>query len=121
MDEMEKLLRQSDFSAENEGLEKRVWNRLARYNEEGFIMPINKNELTKEMIEKAVLCKTADELVALAKTGGMEITKEEAEAYMEEMGDFELDEAQLKQVAGGIKACYMIDGCASKCGTLKSC
>ena len=51
----------------------------------------------------------------------MEITKEEAEAYMEEMGDFELDEAQLKQVAGGIKACYMIDGCASKCGTLKSC
>ena len=33
-------------------------------------MPINKDELTKEMIEKAMQCKTAEELVALAKTGG---------------------------------------------------
>ena len=43
-------------------------------------MPINKNELTKEMIEKAMQCKTADELIVLAKTGGYEITKDEAEA-----------------------------------------
>ena len=42
-------------------------------------MPINKNEITKEMIEKAMQCKTADELIALAKTGGYELTKEEAE------------------------------------------
>ena len=40
-------------------------------------MPINKNEITKEMIEKAMQCKTADELIALAKTGGYELTKEE--------------------------------------------
>ena len=45
-------------------------------------MPINKNEITKEMIEKAMQCKTADELIALAKTEGCEITKEEAEAYL---------------------------------------
>ena len=30
-------------------------------------MPINKNELTKEMIAKAMKCKTAEELMALAK------------------------------------------------------
>ena len=42
-------------------------------------MPINKNEITKEMIEKAMQCKTVDELIALAKTEGFEITNEEAE------------------------------------------
>ncbi len=35
-------------------------------------MPINKKELTKEQIEKAMQCKTADELMELAKTGGYE-------------------------------------------------
>ena len=54
-------------------------------------MPINKNEITKEMIEKAMQCKTVDELIALAKTEGFEITNEEAEAYMAELADIELD------------------------------
>ena len=72
---------------------------------EDFIMPINKNELTKEMIEKAMQCETAEDLVALAKSEGIEITKAEAEAYMAEMGDVELDSDALKQVAGGGK-CY---------------
>ena len=67
-------------------------------------MPINKNELTKEMFVKAMQCETADELIALAKTGGYELTKEEAEAYMAEMEDVELDSDALKQVAGGM--CY---------------
>ena len=31
-------------------------------------MPINKNELTKEMIAKAMQCETAEDLVALAKS-----------------------------------------------------
>ena len=39
-------------------------------------MPINKNELTKEMIEKAMQCKTAEELMTLAKAEGVELTKE---------------------------------------------
>ena len=69
-------------------------------------MPINKNEITKEMIEKAMQCKTADELIALAKTGGYELTKEEAESYMEELSDFELDGEALKNIAGG-GGCYM--------------
>ena len=69
-------------------------------------MPINKNELTKEMLEKAMQCKSADELVALAKTVGYEMTKEEAESYMTELSDFELDGIALKNIAGGNK-CYM--------------
>ena len=68
-------------------------------------MPINKIELTKEMLEKAMQCKSADELIALAKTGGFEMTKEEAESYMEELSDFELDGIALKNIAGG--KCYM--------------
>ena len=72
-------------------------------------MPINKNELTKEQIQKAMSCKTADELMALAKEVGIELTKEEAEAYMAEMADVELDSDLLKQVAGG--ACYGVDVC----------
>ena len=67
-------------------------------------MPINKKELTKEMLEKAMQCKTADELLELAKSGGYEITKEEAEAYLAELADVELDDKQLKKVAGG--GCY---------------
>ena len=101
MDEMDRLFRQSDFSAENEELEKRIWNRIKRYNEEGKIMPINKNELTKEMIAKAMQCKTVDELMALAKAEGFEITKDEAEAYFAEFADVELDEKALRNVAGG--------------------
>jgi len=68
-------------------------------------MPINKNEITKEMIAKAMQCKSADELIALAKTGGYELTKEEAEVYMTELSDFELDGIELKNIAGG--KCYM--------------
>ena len=68
---------------------------------------INTNELTKEQIEKAMACKTADELMKLAKAEGYEITKEEAEAYMAEMTDVELDEETLKKAAGG----KLYDGC----------
>ena len=66
-------------------------------------MPINKNEITKEMIAKAMQCETADELIALAKAEGITLTKEEAEAYLAELEDFELDEGMLKNVAGGHK------------------
>ena len=64
-------------------------------------MPIDKSKITKEMLEKAMKCQTADELIALAKTEGMEITKAEAEAYLAEMDNVELDNAVLDKVAGG--------------------
>ena len=61
---------------------------------------IKREELTKEMLEKALSCKNADELLALAKTEGYEMTKEEAEAYIAEMADVELDKETLNNVAG---------------------
>ena len=75
-------------------------------------MPINKSELTKEMIEKAMQCKTAEDLIEYAKTEGVELSKAEAEAYMTELTDVELVEAALKKIAGG--DCYAVDGCMEK-------
>ena len=65
------------------------------------IMPVNKNELTKEQIMKAMQYKTADELMAYAKSEGIDITKEEAEAYLAELSEFELKDGEVKRVAGG--------------------
>jgi predicted ribosomally synthesized peptide with nif11-like leader len=64
-------------------------------------MPINKNEITKEMLEKAMQCNTAEDLIALAKTEGVELTKEEANAYLDELSECELKDGDLKHVAGG--------------------
>ena len=82
-------------------------------------MPIDKIELTKEQVAKAMACKTAEELMAMAKAEGIELTQEEAEAYMAEMADVELDSDALKNVAGGV--CYMAacnDDCSAKTPTL---
>ena len=46
---------------------------------------INENELTKEQIAKAMACETAGELMAAAKVEGINLTKDEAEAYMAEL------------------------------------
>ena len=64
-------------------------------------MPINKNELTKEMLVKAMQCETAEELMAYAKTEGVDLTKEEAEAYLAELSEFELKDGDLERAAGG--------------------
>ena len=71
-------------------------------------MPIDKSKLTKDMLAKAAKCETADELVALAKAEGMEITRAEAESYLAELSDYELDSKALDKVAGG-------SGCYSDC------
>ncbi len=44
-------------------------------------MPINKNELTKEQIQKAMACETAEELMAMAKDMGHELTKNGDERF----------------------------------------
>ncbi len=64
--------------------------------------------LSQELIAKAMQCETAEELVEIAKKEGYELTLEEAEAYLDEMDDFELDSQQLKAVAGG----WCMDHCA---------
>ena len=77
-------------------------------------MPIDKSKITKEILEKASHCKTADELVALAKAEGFTLTKEEAEAYLAELENMELDSADLDKVAAGSRVCYAVDGCGYK-------
>ena len=61
------------------------------------------NSLTKEQIELASQCKTPEELIELAKKAGVELTIEEAQAYLAELENMELDEATLEKVAGGGK------------------
>ncbi len=70
-------------------------------------MPIDKSKITRDMIQRAKQSETADELIALAKTVGFDITKEEAEAYLDELEDFELDSKELDKVAGG-ESCYSV-------------
>ena len=41
----------------------------------GTKMPIDKNEITKEMLEKAMQCNTVEELIAYAKTEGVDLTR----------------------------------------------
>ena len=64
-------------------------------------------DIAEEMIAKALQSKSAEELIALAKSEGFELTKDEAEAYMAELADVELDGREMKNVAGG--TCYMAD------------
>ena len=68
-------------------------------------MGINKNELTAEQIRKAMECENAKELMEYAKSEGMDITEEEAEAYLDELSDIELDKENLDKVAGGYNIC----------------
>ena len=76
-------------------------------------MAVNRKEITNEQIMKAVQCRTADKLMALAEAEGFSITKDEAEAYMAELADVELDGEQLKNAAGG--------GCYSECQSEEGC
>ena len=74
-------------------------------------MPIDKSKITKEMMEKAAKCETAEELIALAKKEGFAITKAEAEAYLTEIDNMELDSESLDKVAGG--GCYGDNPCGN--------
>ena len=76
-------------------------------------MEINKKIITKEQLAKALECKTAEELMALAKAEGYDITKEEAEAYLSELADWELDRKDLDKIAGG--AASKADWCWDNC------
>ena len=60
-----------------------------------------KANFSEELIAKAMQCETPEQLIELAKAEGYNLTLEEAEAYLDEMDDIELDSKQLKSVAGG--------------------
>ena len=59
--------------------------------------------MTREMLAKAMACKTPEALMALARENGMELSAEEAEAYFEELENFDMDvsEENMARVAGG--------------------
>ena len=69
------------------------------------------NKFTPELIEKAKSAKTPEELMALAKENGMELTEESAKAYFEQLNPKtgELADEELDNVSGG--ACYDRNGC----------
>ncbi|MBR3672223.1 MAG: hypothetical protein IKN68_06305 [Spirochaetia bacterium] len=62
---------------------------------------LNLNSLTKEQIALASKCQTPEKLIELAKEAGIELTKEEAQAYLDELENMELDKETLDKVAGG--------------------
>ena len=64
-------------------------------------MKIDGKEISKELLAKAMKCDTPEELAALAKENGIEVTVEQAEAYLMEAKDIDLDSVQLEQVDGG--------------------
>ncbi len=60
------------------------------------------NKLTPELIEKAKQAKSAEELIALAKENGAQITEENAKAYFDKLNKAgELSDDELDNVAGG--------------------
>ncbi len=60
-------------------------------------------KFTKEQIRNAMNCKTVDELLAYAKSEGVELSREQAEEYIAAItGKRKLTDDELAQVAGGI-------------------
>ena len=68
---------------------------------------------TKEQIRKAMTCKTVDELLALANSEGVELSREQAEEYIAQLGERKLTDEELAQVVGGKKH---YDPCNNYCG-----
>jgi len=125
--ELEDLFRRADFSSENPGLDARlrqkIEERLARFAPSGVrIRPFRSNPsalspespekeaaapkldlpgLPPDILQKAMHCESPDELVALAKSCGLGITRAQAEACLTELEDMDLDEEVLRKVAGG--------------------
>ena len=59
--------------------------------------------MTEEMFKKLTGAKTAEEMIAIAKEYGKELTKEQAEEMLKPVDtDGELDDDALDSVAGGI-------------------
>ncbi len=66
-------------------------------------------QFTKEQLQKAMACKTAEELLALAKAEGIAMTCEEAEKYLAQLATRELSVDELQGVSGGMTTTGMPD------------
>ena len=82
-------------------------------------MQFKGKEISKEMLMAADECKTAEELIKLAEENGFELTAEEAEAFLDENEDIELDEDMLDQASGGGDTCW--EDCPRYCRGKSTC
>ena len=75
-------------------------------------------EINKELLAKAKEMKTPEELMALAKENGVELTEESAAAYFDRLHPQtgELSDDELDNVAGG--GCYSKPPAAISAGTM---
>ena len=64
-------------------------------------MEINGKEISPELMERATKCRTTEELLALAKENGIELTAEQAEAYLAVYQSGKISDNELDAVAGG--------------------
>ena len=58
-------------------------------------------KVTKEVFTRALKCKDADELLALCKEENIQITKEDAEKFIAQASEQELDLNEVGDLAGG--------------------
>ena len=65
--------------------------------------------LTSELMEKAKMAKSAEELLGIAKANGVEMTEEEANEYYKQITSCELDDDLLDGVVGGYESQAPID------------
>ena len=70
-------------------------------------------KFTKEQIRKAMNCKTVDELLAYAKSEGIEISRGQAEEYIAQLGKRKLIDDEIDQVVGGCSNRGVWQGCSS--------
>lgn len=62
---------------------------------------IKGKEISQQAIAEALRCDTVDALLEVAEKHGIDLTREEAEVFLEEMDDIDLDHKVLAMVAGG--------------------
>ena len=80
-------------------------------------------EIKKELLEKARQAKSPEELAALAKENGIELSSEQAAAYFAKLGseDNGLSDDELDNVAGGGCGSEEVDYRIKVCPTGKGC
>ena len=84
--------------------------------------------LTPEMIKKAQVAKSAEELLEIAKANNIEMTEEEAATYFAQLNpkSGELNDDDLNNVSGGAcqgeganrRKARLIEGACQKCGSI---
>lgn len=62
---------------------------------------MKKYGFSADFVEMVKQCETVDELIEVANEQGIELSVEEANAYLADIQDFELDDKNIDKVAGG--------------------